>query len=127
MIETQFNEDLILLKMSGSVTDEDWDQVVLAFQDSLGALFGVRLRHQSGPKLSVLMDWRELEGWKPGARAACTSFCMGYEDMVQRIAVVGTDRWKDEHERLKDIYKDAQVRFFRAPEEDAARTWLRGH
>lgn len=34
MIETQFCEDLISLRMSGSVTDEDWDQVVLAFQNS---------------------------------------------------------------------------------------------
>ncbi len=34
MIETQFNEDVISLRMSGSVTDEDWDQVVLAFQNS---------------------------------------------------------------------------------------------
>lgn len=127
MIETQFSEDLISLRMSGSVTDEDWDQVVLAFQNSLGAQFGVRLRDQSGGKFSVLMDWTALEEWKSGARTACTVFCMGYQDMVQRIAVVGTDRWKDERERLRDVYKNAQVRFFQAPKQDAARAWLRGH
>lgn len=126
MIETQINDDLISLRMSGSVTDEDWDQVVQAFQNSLGAQFGVRLRNRNGGTFSVLMDWTALEEWKPGARTACTVFCMGYQDMVQRIAVVGTDRWKDEGERLRDVYKNAQVRFFQVFRQDKARAWLRG-
>lgn len=73
------------------------------------------------------MDFTALEDWKPSAKAACTAFCMGYEDMVQQIAVVGTDQWKDEHVRLTDVYKGAQVRFFRPSEVDAAKAWLRGH
>jgi len=127
MIETQFNENIVSLKMSGSVTDEDWDQVVLAFEDNLGARFGLRLRDQSGANLLVLMDFIALEEWVPGAKAACTAFCKGYEDMVQRIAVVGTDQWKDEYVRLTDVYKGAQVRFFRPSEMDTAKAWLRGH
>lgn len=127
MIETECTERVIRLRMIGKITDEDWDNVTQAFEQALGAGFGVHLRHQGGGTLSVLMDWERLEGWKEGARTACTVFCMGYQDLVRRIAIVGSDEWRDEGERLTDVYKHAQVRFFQPSARNAAMAWLEGH
>ncbi|MBX3517482.1 MAG: STAS/SEC14 domain-containing protein [Rhodospirillales bacterium] len=126
MIEAEFAKEMITLRMIGMVTDEDWDHAVLAFQQSLGDVFGLHLRPQESGTLSVLMDWERLEEWKQGARTACTLFCMGYQDLVRRIAIIGSDEWKDEGERLTDIYKNAQFRFFQAPERGAAVAWVTG-
>jgi SpoIIAA-like len=125
MIETEFTQELITLRMIGMVTDEDWDSVVSAFEQALGTEFGVHVHRNIGT-FSVLMDLERLGGWKQGARTACTLFCMGYQDLVHRIAIIGSDKWKDECERLTDIYKNAQVRFFQSPGQDAAISWLKG-
>ena len=126
MIEAEFTKTLITLRMIGIVTDEDWDRTALVFQQSLGAIFGLHIRRQESGELLVLMDWENLQGWQSGARTACTMFCMGYQDLVRRIAIVGPETWKDDGERLTDIYKNAQVRFFPTPEREAALTWLTG-
>lgn len=127
MIEAEFSKELITLRLIGTVSDEDWDRVTLAFQQSLGPVFGLHLRRQESGALLVLMDWERLEAWKQDSRTACTLFCMGYQDLVRRIAIVGSERWRDESERLVDVYKNAHVRYFPASEREAAADWLASH
>ena len=123
---TASKEGLISLRMMGTVTEEDWGRVTTAFEQALGADFGLHLRHYGSGTLSVLMDWEKLEGWESGARSACTVFCMGYQDLVRRVAVVGSDKWRDDSERIGDVYEFAKVRYFESPARDAAMAWLAG-
>jgi hypothetical protein len=110
MIETQIMEGLIELRMIGRITGEDWDKVAAAFEQALGAELNLHLRHHGSGTLSVLMDWQS----------------MGYQDLVGRIAVVGSDEWRGEADRLADVYKFARTRYFQPSAHSEALAWLEG-
>lgn len=125
MIEVEVEGGTIVITMTGIVSDADWDAAVLALEEKLGVQASIRFRSAKSPKLHVLMDWEQLERWERGARSTCTWFCMGIEDMIDRLAVIGEDRWRDETERLADIYKSAQVNFYSPIEREHAVKWLK--
>ena len=49
---------------------------------------------------------------------------MGNRDLVGKIAILGSPKWQDEKDRLTDIYQEAEVKFFRAAENNSALVWL---
>ena len=128
MIAVEVKGETIVIKMTGNVSDADWDAAVLALEEKLGGQASVHLTSANSPKLHVLMDWEKLGGWEKGARSTCTWFCMGNQDMIDRLAIIGDERWRDEAERLVDIYRNAQVNFYLPTQRERAVTWLKqGH
>lgn len=126
MIEVESEGNLVTLRMIGAVTSSDWDGVVPKFQEACGQATSVRIRGENRGAIRVLMDWRGLELWEPGARSDCTWFCLGNRDLVGRIAILGSPRWHDEKERLTDVYQKAEVKFFTPAESGSALVWLTG-
>ncbi len=125
MIAIDVEGKTIVITMTGTVSDTDWDAAVLALEKKLGSQVSVHLTSARSPKLHVLMDWEKLEGWETGARSICTWFCMGNQDMIDRVAVIGDERWEDETARLADIYKNAQINFYLPAQREHAARWLR--
>ncbi|MFZ1413301.1 MAG: STAS/SEC14 domain-containing protein [Defluviicoccus sp.] len=125
MIAVEVKGETIVITMTGNVSDADWDAAVLALEEKLGGQASVHFTSAKSPKLHVLMDWEKLEGWERGARSTCTWFCMGNQDMIDRLAVIGDERWRDETERLVDIYRNAQVNFYLPPQREHAEKWLK--
>lgn len=125
MIGVEVEGETMVITMSGMVSDADWDAAVSALEEKLGGQDLVRLTSAKTPKLHVLMDWERLEGWEKGARATCTWFCMGNQDMIDRLAIIGDARWRDETERLVDIYKKAQINFYLPAQREYAERWLK--
>lgn len=124
MIELESDGNLVTLRMVGAVTSSDWDHVLPRFQEACGEATSVRILGENRGGIRVLMDWRGLELWEPGARSDCTWFCMGNRDLVGRIAILGSPRWIDEKDRLTDIYREAEVKFFTPAESGSALVWL---
>jgi hypothetical protein len=125
MIAVEVKGETIVIKMTGNVSDADWDAAVLALEEKLGGQASVHFTSTKSPKLHVLMDWEKLEGWERGARSTCTWFCMGNQGMIDRLAVIGDERWRDETDRLADIYKNAQINFYLPAQREHAARWLR--
>ncbi|MGH9146534.1 MAG: STAS/SEC14 domain-containing protein [Vicinamibacterales bacterium] len=77
-----------------------------------------------GPvKLVVVLA--EFEGWEPHPDWNDLTFYVKYGDSIERIAIVGHERWRDEALMFAAAdLRRAQVEFF--PEEGAAnaRAWL---
>ncbi len=124
MIRLDVEGATIVITMTGIVSEADWEDAVLALEEKLGGDASVRFTSPKLPKLHVLMDWEKLEGWERGTRSTCTWFCMGNQDAVDRLAVIADDRWRDEIERLVDIYKNAQVNFYFPIQREHAVKWL---
>lgn len=124
MISVEVADALIVVEMSGTISDEDWDAAVLELDEKLGAQASVHLTLEDAPKLKMLMDWENLDGWEKGTRSTCTWFCMGNQDMIDRLAVICDDRWRDETDRLVDIYKNAQINVYTTSQRDLAAKWL---
>lgn len=125
MIGVEVEGATVVVTMTGMVSDDDWDAAVSALEDQLGRKASIHLASPKSPNLRVLMDWEKLEGWERGTRSTCTWFCMGNQDVVDRVAVIADDRWRDELERLVDIYKNAQVNFYFPIQREHALKWLK--
>ncbi len=125
MIAVEVKGEAIVITMAGNVSDADWDAAVLALEEKLGGQASVHFTSAKSPKVHVLMDWEKLEGWERGARSTCTWFCMGNQDMIDRLAVIGDERWRDETDRLVDIYKKAQIHFYLPAQREHAEKWLK--
>lgn len=125
MIKVEVEGGTIVITMSGNVSDADWDVAVSALEEKLGRQASVHIASPQSPKLHVLMDWEKLERWERGTRSTCTWFCMGNQDVVDRLAVIGDERWRDETGRLVDIYKNAQINYYLPAERERAEEWLK--
>jgi hypothetical protein len=86
---------------------------------------GVRLTGGTKGGVRVFQDWRDLEGWEQGAKTAGTLAGKMLSDLIHRVAIVANARWKGEQERLADVAKRAEVRFFTPDQVDKAMEWLR--
>lgn len=124
MIEITCENGLIMFRMIGEVTDADWNAVLPQFEDVLGMDYALRIHGGTGSPFNVLMDWERLRGWQLGARTTCTLFCMDYQDVVGRMAIIADAQWQGEALRLADVYKNAEVRLFDPARRDAAQRWL---
>jgi hypothetical protein len=124
MIAVEVAGETIVITMTGIVSDADWDAAVLALEKKLGRQASVHFTSTKSPRLHILMDWQKLEGWEKGSRSTCTWFCMGNQDMIDRLAVIADDRWREETQRLVDIYKNAQVNFYLPMQREHAVIWL---
>jgi hypothetical protein len=124
MIGVEIEGKTIVITMTGNVSDTDWDAAVSTLEEKLGRQALVHFALPKSPKLHVLMDWENLERWERGTRSTCTWFCMGNQDMIDRLAVIADDKWRDEIERLVDIYKNAQVNFYFPVQREHAVKWL---
>jgi hypothetical protein len=73
----------------------------------------------------LLCVLREFEGWEPHADWSDLGFYVKYGDAIQRIAIVGTERWRSEMLMFAaaDLRK-APVQFFPEGELARAQEWL---
>src|SRR5512132_944756 len=107
--------NLIALKMSGTVTENDEDRY---FEKAEIMLEKERVEY-------LLFDCEHLEGWAPGARSVGTWFGMHHRAMVGRVSIFADEKWADEVLRITDIFKAATVRRFAPSERGAAFAWIR--
>jgi stage II sporulation SpoAA-like protein len=111
--ETRGN--VIALKMSGTVTEDDQDRY---FEKAEIILEKERVEH-------LLLDWEHLDGWAKGARTVGTWFGMHHRALVGRVAIIADEKWADEVLRITDIFRAATVRQFAPGERAAAFAWIR--
>jgi hypothetical protein len=108
-------DNVIAIRMSGTVTEEDQSQ---CFEQAEPILNAERVEH-------LLLDWSDLDGWAKGARTTGTWFGMHHRAMVARVAIVTDEKWADEVLRITDIFNAAMVRRFSPQDRQAALDWIR--
>ena len=110
-IDTQF---VITLKAIGTLTHEDY-QVITPMIDA--ALESVK-----DPKVKVLIDGTELDGWE--LRAAWDDFKLGLKhgNEFDKIAIYGNKRWQQMAARVGSWFVSGEARDF--DDYAAAVAWL---
>jgi len=91
----------------------------LAFQRSLAAEL------EGAGRIRLLVVLTGFEGWAPGATWRDLAFYVRHGDDIERIAIVGDDRWRDEALMFAaaDLRK-APVTYFGAIDAAQAGAWL---
>ncbi len=123
-VTTDESARVLTVEMHGMITEADIYDELDNLEDQYPQV-GVHLSGGTKGGLNVLQDWRNLEGWEQGAKTAGTMAGKLLSDMIRRIAVVADAKWQAEKERLADVAKHADVRFFTPNQRDKAMQWLR--
>lgn len=103
------------LKAVGKLTHDDY-KVIMPMIDS--ALSEVKM-----PKVNVLIDGTEMEGWE--LRAAWDDFKIGLKhgNEFKKIAIYGNKRWQEISAKIGSWFTSGEVRYFES--HDAAFKWLK--
>ena len=115
-IERTGSDVFLALKPVGKLTHDDYE-IITPMIDS--ALAEVRQ-----PKVKVLIDGTEFEGWD--LRAAWDDFRLGlrHNNDFHRIAIYGNRRWQEIAARVGAWFASGEVKYF--DDEDDALAWLNG-
>jgi len=113
-IEQSGDQIYLALKAIGKLTHEDYEIITPMIDSALSAV--------EQPKVKVLIDATELEGWEP--RAAWDDFKLGLKhgNEFDKIAIHGNKRWQEVSARVGSWFISGEVKFFESHSD--ALDWL---
>lgn len=113
-IERIDNAFFLSLKAIGKLTHEDYETIVPMIDS---ALEGVK-----DPRINVLIDGTELEGWE--LRAAWDDLKLGLKhgSQFEKIAIVGNKKWQEYSAKMGSWFISGEVEYFET--ESDALEWL---
>lgn len=113
-IERINNDFFLTLKASGKLTHKDYESITPMIDSALAEV--------KQPKVKVLIDGTELEGWE--LRAAWDDFKLGLKHGNQfvKIAIFGNKGWQQMTAKVGSWFVSGEVKYFE--NEDTALAWL---
>jgi hypothetical protein len=115
LIET--NDGKVLeVQVAGRLAHEDYLHFVPEFD---------RLVKQHG-KIRVLFEMSQFHGWEAKALWDDIKFDLGHFKDIERLAMVGEQKWQKGMAAFCKPFTTATIRYFDHNQADAARAWLGG-
>ena len=113
-IERVGSEFFLSLKAVGKLTHEDYETITPMIDAALGEV--------KEPKVKVLVDGTEMEGWE--LRAAWDDFKLGlkYGSEFDKIAIYGNKNWQEIAAKIGAWFTSGEVKYFEIY--DDALAWL---
>lgn len=113
-IERRGSDFFFTLKAVGKLTHEDYQTITPMLDSALNSV--------KEPKVRVLIDGIELEGWEP--RAAWDDFKLGLKhgNEFEKIAIVGNKKWLEISAKVGSWFTSGEVKYFESRED--AVVWL---
>ncbi|MBV1915896.1 MAG: STAS/SEC14 domain-containing protein [Pseudomonadales bacterium] len=113
-IERTESSFFLSLKAQGKLTHKDYEMIT--------PMIDAALAEVKDPKVKVLIDGTELDGWEP--RAAWDDFKLGLKhgNEFVRIAIYGNRKWQEITAKIGGWFISGETRYFEN-EEDAI-AWL---
>lgn len=113
-IERIDDDFLLSIKAVGRLTHKDYEQIIPLLEY---ALEGVK-----HPRVSMLVDIRDFEGW--GLHAVWDEFrlALKHGNEFSRIAVLGDEEWQEIATKIGGWFLSGEVRYFE--EDQKAMDWL---
>ena len=113
-IETVNSNIFLSLKATGKLTHEDYQTITPMLDAALNSV--------QDPKVKVLIDGTELEGWE--ARAAWDDLKLGLKhgSEFDKIAIYGNKNWQEISARIGSWFISGEVSYFENM--DDALFWL---
>ncbi len=113
-IERAGRDFFVTLKASGKLTHEDYETITPMIDSALSTV--------KEPKVKVLIDGTELEGWE--LRAAWDDFKLGLKhgNEFEKIAIFGNKNWQEITAKIGAWFISGEVKYFES--EDDALAWL---
>jgi stage II sporulation SpoAA-like protein len=105
---------LLEVEVSGKLHREDYPHFIPEFE-----------RHvQDHGKVRVLFDMRDFHGWDMGALWEDTKFNLTHFKDIERLAMVGDQKWEEWMAGFCRAFTTAKIRYFDENHKSDARDWL---
>lgn len=115
MLDLRTEPDLVEIDASGKLTGADYERLVPELE---------RLAADRGP-LRLYIELKDFRGWDPEGLWKDVKFDASHQDEMDRIAIVGENKWEEWGTRLSKPFFKADMRFFTPDRVAEARAWLR--
>jgi hypothetical protein len=114
----QLNEEsggkVLAIHVRGKLAKKDYEHFVPEFE---------RLARQHG-RLRVLFDMTGFHGWEAAALWEDTKFAIKHFDDIDRLAMVGEEKWQRGMATFCKPFTKATIRYFDHADAAEARMWL---
>ncbi|MEA1892507.1 MAG: STAS/SEC14 domain-containing protein [Campylobacterota bacterium] len=102
------------MKIDGTLKHSDYEKMIPMLQSAI--------KEVKEPKVKVLIDATEFDGWELRAAWDDFKFGMEFKETFTKIALVGTKRWEEYGVKIGSWFMDGEVQFFKSIDE--AHAWL---
>jgi len=106
---------IVTLTFIGKLEKEDYELFVPQLEGVM----------QTGVKIRLLVELRDFHGWTAGAAWEEGKFALKHFNDIERLAIVGEDKWEKGLAEFAKPFTHARVRYFDTNEMDEARRWVR--
>ncbi len=105
----------IELKASGKLKHGDYTIMIPMLKQALKSM--------PNPKVNMLIDATEFQGWELEAVWDDFKFGIEYKDVFLKIAIVGTEKWQEYLTKIGSWFMHGKVKFFYDLNE--AKVWIK--
>jgi hypothetical protein len=106
--------DVVLLRGSGKLTDEDYAELIPRLEGIIAREGGIYL----------YIELRDFRGWEPHAAWEDLKFSIKHGRDLKRLALVGDKKWEAWMVKLARLFTRGEVCYFDIAERDAALRWI---
>ncbi len=106
---------LIRVRVSGKLTQDDYDKLIPAWQRIIASAGALRL----------LLVMEDFHAWELGAAWDDLRFEMKHRKSVERVAMVGDKAWEKWMTKIGALFAPDLVKYFDASEIAEAERWIR--
>ncbi len=110
------NGHLVALQAMDRLTDGDFETLEPVVD---------RMIEDAAPA-RLFLDWTELKGWDGKGEARSFRFWLKNWGLIERVAIVSSNKFLSDVARLKQTLSRSQVRHFLVSDADKAWVWVQG-
>jgi hypothetical protein len=114
LILQETEADLVAVRVTGKLTERDFDQYRVLVREKMELYGGIRL----------YFEMVSFTGWQPGSFLENALFDLIHSRKFRKVAMVGEKDWQRWAAGLADLVKAGRVRYFQLNEREFARAWL---
>ncbi|WP_373056197.1 STAS/SEC14 domain-containing protein [Zunongwangia sp. H14] len=114
MIQLKSEENIIYSTAEEKLTDEDYEKIIPYLEEKIRKFGEIRW----------YFEMRDFEGWTLSAMWKDAKFDFEKNENMKKIAMVGADKWQKGLTQLMKPFAEAEVKFFKLSETEAAKKWI---
>ena len=110
----QSDKNLVLVKASGKLTDEDYQKLVPRMDQFI----------QQHGQVSLLVEMEDFHGWDLHGAWDDLKLGLKHRKDLDRIAMVGDKKWQQWMTKIADLFTAGDVRYFDHNQINSAKSWI---
>ncbi|MEA2100466.1 MAG: STAS/SEC14 domain-containing protein [Campylobacterota bacterium] len=92
------------IRITGTLTHRDYEIMVPMLKDSIKSV--------KNPKIKVLIDATEFDGWEARAIWDDLRFGMEFKDLFTKVAFIGTQSWEEYGVKIGNWFMSGEIKYF---------------